>query len=186
MTGPMRGGLYVALLRSVNVGGKNRLPMKDLAAIFGDAGCGDVVTYIQSGNVVFRATEACAARVPASVAKAIADNFGFRSPVVLRTAAEIRAVTRRNPFLRVGASADFDPLHVMFLADRPTRAQIALLDTRRSPPDEFQVVGREIYLRCPNGAARTKLSNAYFDTKLATTGTMRNWRTVLKLAEMVE
>jgi uncharacterized protein (DUF1697 family) len=184
MRGQERRGFYIALLRSVNVGGKNRLPMKDLAAMFADAGCGDVVTYIQSGNVVFRATEACAARVPSAIAKAIADDFGFRSPVVMRTAAEMRAVTRRNPFLRAGASAEFDPLHVMFLADRPTPARVALLDPRRSPPDEFQVVGREIYLRCPNGAGRTKLSNAYFDAKLATTGTMRNWRTVLALAEM--
>jgi uncharacterized protein (DUF1697 family) len=158
--------------------------MKDLAAMFGDAGCSEVVTYIQSGNVVFRATEACAARVPSAIAKAIANDFRFGSPVILRTAAEIRAVARGNPFLRGGASADFDPMHVMFLADRPTRARVAALDPNRSPPDEFQVVGREIYLRCPNGAGGTKLSNAYFDAKLATTSTMRNWRTVLKLVEM--
>jgi len=175
-------GVYVALMRGVNVGGKNRLPMKDLAAIFGDAGCADVVTYIQSGNVVFRATDACAARVPAAVAKVVADRFAFRSPVVMRSAAELRTVARGNPYLKAGA--DLDALHVLFLADRPTAARVAELDPHRSPPDEFQVRGREVYFRCPNGVGRSKLTVGYFDSKLATTSTLRNWRTVLKLVEM--
>jgi uncharacterized protein (DUF1697 family) len=177
-----KGDLYAALLRGVNVGGKNKLPMKDLAAMFAEAGCTDVVTYIQSGNVVFRATEACAARIPAAIAKVVADCLGFRAPVVTRTAGELRGVLRGNPFLRAGAEAE--SLHVMFLADRPTPARVAALDSRRSPPDEFEVKGREIYLRLPNGGARTRLTNAYFDSKLATTSTVRNWRTVMKLVEM--
>jgi uncharacterized protein (DUF1697 family) len=72
----------------------------------------------------------------------------------------------------------------MFLADRPPPGKIAGLDPKRSPPDEFEVRGREIYLRCPKGVGRSKLTNQYFDTKLSTTSTMRNWRTVLKLVEM--
>lgn len=177
-----RDDVYVALMRGVNVGGKNKLPMKDLAAMFAEAGCTDVVTYIQSGNVVFRATQACAARVPAAIAKAVADRLGFRAPVVMRTAGELRGVARGNPFQRAGTPVE--SLHVLFLADRPSSAAVATLDPRRSPPDEFEVVGREIYLRCPSGVARTKLTNDYFDSKLATTSTMRNWRTVLKLVEM--
>ena len=184
MSRKKRDAVYVALLRGVNVGGKNKLPMKDLAGMFGDAGCTGVVTYIQSGNAVFRASDACAARVPAAIAKTIADRLGFRPSVVLRTAAELRAVVRGNPFLRGGASAEIDFLHVMFLADRPSAAAVAALDPKRSPPDEFRVVGREVYLRLPNGAGRTKLTNAYVEAKLATTSTMRNWRTVMKLAEM--
>ena len=182
MSRDAKAGVYVALLRGVNVGGKNRLPMKDLAAMFADAGCADVVTYIQSGNVVFRATDACAARVPAAVAKAVAERLAFRAPVVMRTAAELRAVARGNPFLKPGA--DPDALHVLFLADRPAAARVAELDPHRSPPDEFEVRGREVYFRCPNGVGRSKLTNAYFDSKLATTSTLRNWRTVLKLVEM--
>jgi uncharacterized protein (DUF1697 family) len=184
MSGRKGGDVYVALLRGVNLGGKNRLPMRDLAAMFAEAGCTDVVTYIQSGNVVFRATEACAARIPAAIAKEVADRLGFRAPVVMRTAGELRGVARGNPFLRGGASAEAESLHVMFLADRPSPASVATLDPKRSPPDEFEVRGREIYLRCPNGVARTKLTNEYFDAKLATTSTMRNWRTVGKLVEM--
>ena len=72
----------------------------------------------------------------------------------------------------------------MFLADEPEKRAVAKLDAKRSPPDEFAVVGREIYMRLPSGVARTKLTNAYFDAQLATISTVRNWRTVLKLIEL--
>ena len=175
---------HVALLRGVNVGGKNRLPMKALVALFTDAGCDDVRTYIQSGNVVFLAKATLAKRVPSLVAGAISDRFGYHVPVVSRTAEEIRNVVRGNPFLEVGAHTS--ELHVAFLAKVPAATKVAALDPDRSPPDEFSVRGREIYLRCPNGVARTKLTNNYFDSKLATTSTVRKWKTVLKLLELTE
>jgi uncharacterized protein (DUF1697 family) len=174
---------YVALLRGINVGGKNTLPMKDLAAMFSAAGCEDVLTYIQSGNVVFNARPAVAAKVPAAVASAILARSGYRVPVVTRSADEVRGVAAKNPFL---AGHDPATLHVAFLADKPKAAAVASLDAGRSPPDELIVRGREIYLRLPNGVAPSKLTNAYFDSALGTTSTMRNWRTVLKLLELVD
>jgi uncharacterized protein (DUF1697 family) len=173
---------FVALLRGINVGGKNKLPMADLVAMFGEAGCRDVRTYIQSGNVIFRVAPARAARIPSTIAAAIEAQLGLRTPVVLRTASELRAIAHGNPFVQAGA--DPDSLHVVFLADAPDRARVEALDPHRSSPDELDVRGREIFLRLPNGVARSKLTNAYFDTRLATTTTMRNWRTVQKLAEM--
>lgn len=177
MTGP-----YVALLRGINVGGRNRLPMRDLATVFVDAGCSDVATYIQSGNVVFRASTTLATRIPALITDAIAGRFELHVPVVTRSAAELANVVACNPYL--GIEQDFTKLHVGFLADRPGPAELASLDPDRSPPDRFQVLGREIYLHLPNGAARSKLSNAYFDARLGTTSTARNWRTVLKLNDL--
>ncbi len=175
-------GSYVALLRGINVGGKNKLPMKDLAALFTDAGCGAVQTYIQSGNVVFQAAPALADELPALIAVAVADRFGIHVPVVMRTSSELTKVARGNPFLLAGADAK--TLHVAFLAAVPDPSRVDALDPRRSPPEKFAVRGREIYLHCPNGLARTKLTNAYFDSALATTSTLRNWRTVLKLLEL--
>jgi uncharacterized protein (DUF1697 family) len=86
--------------------------------------------------------------------------------------------------LKKGVSVDH--LYVAFLADRPSQERVEALDPDRSPPDEYVVRGQEIYLRLPNGAARTKLTTDYFDTKLKTTSTARNWRTVTKLFEMME
>ncbi len=186
---PRRSGAastHVALLRAINVGGNNMLPMRELVEIFTEAGCADVRTYIQSGNVVFSATPACAKRIPRVVPDKIAERRGFRPPVVLRTAEEIDRAASGNPFLGAGATAGEGgaALYVVFLAEAPARGLIAALDPGRSPGDSFEVRGREIYLNLTTGAADTKLTNSYFDSKLATISTVRNWRTVLKLQEM--
>jgi uncharacterized protein (DUF1697 family) len=176
--------VQLALLRGVNVGGKNKLPMRDLAGMFEDAGCVNVRTFLQSGNVVFAASSRVSARLAGVIASKISERFGYRTPVILRTAEQLRDVVSNNPFLQAGIGKDF--LHVMFLADRPGPAKMAALDPDRSPPDAFVVRGQEIYLQLPNGMARSKLTNAWFDSKLTTTSTCRNWRTVIGLLEMME
>ncbi|GAC1351356.1 MAG: DUF1697 domain-containing protein [Polyangiales bacterium] len=176
------GELYVALLRGINVGGNNKLPMKDLVTMLDAEGCREVVTYIQSGNAVFRATEACAFRLPTAIEKAVKSRCGFQAMVLVRTAANIQRVAQDNPFVRDGV--DVGALYVMFLKDWPSADRVAALDTKRSPTDTFELRGREVYLHCPNGVGRTKLTNDYFDKTLAMTGTTRNYRTVLKLVEM--
>lgn len=175
--------VQVALLRGVNVGGKNKLPMRDLASMFEEAGCGNVRTFIQSGNVLFTAGPGVSKKLALLIARRIEERFGYRTPVVLRTAEEMRAVVAGNPFLLRGLGED--NLHVMFLADTPGAAQIARLDPLRSPGDRFVVQRRDVYLHLPNGAAKTKLTNAWFDSKLETVSTCRNWRTVQKLLEMM-
>jgi uncharacterized protein (DUF1697 family) len=175
-----RASRHVALLRGINVGGKNMLPMKVLAEMFATFGCTDVATYIQSGNVVFCAGDKIAAGLNAVITKQVEKQFGLKVPVVIRSAAELDAVIRGNPF----GSAE-EMLHVLFLADRPRADLVAGLDPVRSAPDEYVVKGRDIYAKLVTGAAKTKLTNAYFDSKLKTVSTMRNWRTVLKLAEMM-
>ncbi|MDB5305566.1 MAG: hypothetical protein JWM97_3115 [Phycisphaerales bacterium] len=181
---PNGASTYVALLRGINVGGKNMLPMTDLAKIFAEAGCARVRPYIQSGNVVFVAKPACAKRVGELVSMGIGKRFGFNPVVVIRTADELAKVAATNPFLASGA--DVETLHVAFLADAPNQSRVELLDPQRSPGDLFTVLGREIYLSFPNGVGKSRLTNAYFDSKLATTSTVRNWRTVLKLVEMTK
>jgi len=175
---------HVSLLRGANVGGKNKLPMKTLAELFADEGCAEVRTYIQSGNVVYQASKRLAHRIPDLITKGISERFGLDIPVVTRTIDELRAVVRCNPYVRAGV--DPAKLHVAFLSTTPAAARVAALDVDRSPPDEFIVVGREIFLHCPNGTARTKLTNAYFDSMLQTMSTVRNWRTVLKLLELAD
>lgn len=174
---------HLALLRGINVGGKNVLPMKDLARMFAEAGCANVQTYIQSGNVIFE-PPAKKANIGELISAKIEKRFGYRIPVILRTPEQMARIIGENPFLAAGAEAK--ALHVYFMADLPKAGNVAALDAGRSAPDAFHVRGQEIYLHLPNGMGRSKLTNAYFDAKLATICTARNWATVLKLRAMME
>lgn len=173
---------YVALLRGINVGGRNRLPMDELARSFEHAGCASVKTYIQSGNVVFVAAPSIALKVRESVAAAVSARVGTDIPIVLRSAADLARVVGENPFL--GESQDPRALHVGFLADKPSQERVSDLDPDRSPPDEFAVRGKEIYLRLPNGMSGTRFTASYVERVLATPATFRNWRTVENLLNM--
>jgi uncharacterized protein (DUF1697 family) len=175
---------FIALFRGINVGGKNKLPMKDLIEMFRELGCEDVACYIQSGNIIFKAPADLARRVPILVAKEIQGAFSLTVPVVLRSSKELGEVSRNNPFLKT--VSERDRLHVAFLAALPSPTKVSSLDPKRSPPDRFVLRGREIYLSLPNGVAKTKLTNAYFDSRLATVSTLRNWNTVQKLIELAQ
>ncbi len=174
---------YLALLRGINVGGKNKLPMKELADLCVKAGCGEVRTFIQSGNVIFSADPKLSSALPGVITGLIAERFGLKVPVMLRTTDQLVQVTDHNPFLEEGA--ELSTLHVVFLADQPSANAIEALDPDRSPPDTFIVRGKEIYLRLPTGVGNSKLTNAYFDGKLKTISTGRNWRTVTTLRDLM-
>jgi uncharacterized protein (DUF1697 family) len=158
--------------------------MKTLEKMFSDAGCDGVRSYIQSGNVLFRANKTLAGKLSNHIKAQILESFGFRIPVILRSAEQMAETVNGNPFVNDEAMTDM--LHVMFLANQPSQERIAALDHDRFLPDEFVVRGAEIYLRLPTGVARSKLTNAYFDSKLTTVSTSRNWRTVNKLLEMMQ
>lgn len=164
---------YVAMLRGINVGGRTRVAMADLRAAFEALGYEGVATYIQSGNVVFRAKA-----VDVDVLRRrIGEDLGVDAAVLVRTAEELAAVVAGNPF----AARGLDPatLHVTFLAE--ARAELAVPP---GEPDEAAVVGREVYLHCPAGYGRTKVNNAYIEKQLGVAATTRNWKTVRTLADM--
>ncbi len=172
---------YVLLLRGVNVGGRNRLPMRDLTAILEELGCSRVATYIQSGNAVFEASAATAKALPNAVSASIEARLGFRTTALLRTSGQLEAVLDGSPF----PLDRMEWLHVGFLAGRPAPEALATLEPERFAPDQFVVVGSEVYLYYPNGLARSKMTNGYFDRGLKTVSTVRNWRTVETLASIL-
>jgi uncharacterized protein (DUF1697 family) len=150
--------------------------MGELRALVESLGYHDVRTYIQSGNVVFTSR----APVKASALEdAIGTSFGLDATVILRTASQLERVVRRNPF----PDADPSELHVGFAARRPAKAVVASIDAERYLPEEFAVVGAEVYLRLPNGLGRARLP-PYLDRRLGVPTTVRNWRTVGKLVEL--
>jgi uncharacterized protein (DUF1697 family) len=170
---------YVALLRGINLGARNRVAMKDLRALVEGLGGEDVRTYLQSGNVVFGASD-----LPADPAKAleasIRKSLGLDVTVLARTKAELDQIVRRNPF----DGADPASLHVTFLADTPAKSGVTDLGEKTFEPDAFDVAVREVYLHCPDGYGRSKLSNAFFEKRLGVRATTRNWKTVTALAEL--
>jgi len=175
----------ICLLRGVNVGGHNKLPMEALRALFESLNLRGAQTYVQSGNVVFHTKEGDIARLTQHIQDAIEKKFRFRPGVVLRTAAEIKEVVARNP-LPKRAVTEPGKLLVLFLADDPGKNAKAILAKVPRVAEEVHLRGREIYIFFPDGAGRSKLPWANLDRALGTTGTARNWNTVSKLLEMAE
>ena len=174
-------GTYVALLRGINLGSRNKVAMADLREVFTAVGVEDVTTYVQSGNVVCKSREG-AATLAGAVEKEIGRRLGLDVTVLVRTKPEVVKVLAGNPFAKRGDEPA--SLHVTFLGETPDRARVRKLDPERGGSDDFRVAGREVYLHCPNGYGRSKLTNAYFEKELGVAATTRNWKTVTKLAEL--
>jgi uncharacterized protein (DUF1697 family) len=173
---------FVALLRGINVGGKAKVSMPKLRSHLASIGLEDVTTYVQSGNVIFSTSNSDRQAVADAIEERIRSAFDVSPSVLLRTPGELARVATANPFL--DRETNFLKLHVVFLSDTPAAAAVAKLDPERSPPDEFSVRGREIYLHLPNGSARSKLTIDYFEKKLGVRATARNWKTLTKLVEL--
>ncbi len=167
---------YVGLLRGVNLGATNKVPMAQLRTAVESLGHTDVTTYIQSGNVIF--TSAGKA-TPASLETLIASTFGIETDVMLRTRAQLAKALGTNPFPK----ADPTRLHIGFMATLPPAAAVASLDAERFLPEQFAIRGTELYLHLPAGMGTTKLP-AYLGRMLKVPTTIRTWRTVIKLAEL--
>jgi uncharacterized protein (DUF1697 family) len=175
-------GTYAALLRAVNLGPNNRVPMGELRSSLAALGLEDVATYVQSGNAVFRAGGRGSDGLARCIERRIAADFGLDVAVLLRTRSELERIVGANPFL----DREENPvrLHVAFMDRAPARGAVAELDPERSPPDAFAVRRREIYLHFPGGSGRSKLTIGYFEKRLGVRATARNWKTVTKLLEL--
>lgn len=169
--------VMVSLLRGINVSGQKKLPMKELKALYEALGFTDVSTYIQSGNVIFTSTEKDVDKLPQKIEKKIKDHFGFDVSVLNRTPDELKQVLENNPFL---AEADLqeNKLYVTFMAGAPDAALVEKAQAYQTQADRFSVRGQETYLYLPGGYGNSKLNNNFFESKLKTLATTRNWRTV--------
>jgi len=165
---------FAALLRGVNVGG-NSLAMPDLVAAVESLGGRDVRTYLQSGNVVYTG----ARRVAERLAPTLAERVGVQPSVIVRSGAELAAVVAAKPFTAEGKAVS-----VTFLASAADPDRVADIDPAAYGDDVFQVIGAEVFLHTPGGYGRTKLNNTFWERRLATAATTRNWNTVTALADL--
>lgn len=172
---------FIALLRGINVGGRNKVPMAELRTLLAGLGYTDVKTHLQSGNAVFSASAKTATQVTKAVEAALAKQYGRNIAVVVRTAAELRAAIDANPL------AVDHPSHflVNFYAEPIDRAKLADLDADAYAPEQLALADREIYYNFPGGMRDAKLPTVV-DRKLKTLGTGRNWNTVTKLLELAD
>lgn len=165
---------WVALLRAVNLGARNKVPMVQLRALLEDAGYENVRTYIASGNVLLDGPAGRKA-LGSDLERLVLDAFGVTTAAILRKPRELAATVKAHPFDHPTQT------HVAFLAARPAKAAADRLEA--FDPDAV-LAGAELYLRLPRGVHGSRLSNARIESLLGVPATLRNWRTVVALAEL--
>ncbi|MEM6721404.1 MAG: DUF1697 domain-containing protein [Bacteroidota bacterium] len=169
---------YIAILRGINVSGSKKLPMAALRELLSNLQFSNVQTYIQSGNVVFTSDEKDQQKLEIQISEAIKKQYDYDVPVLVKTIAQWKIAMANNPY----TDKDISKQAITFLAKVPTESTFEI----DSKDDEFTIINSEVYLYCPNGFGRSKLTNNLFERKLKTQATTRNWKTINKLLEMAE
>lgn len=166
---------YIVLFRGINVGGKNLVPMKELAKLLGDRGYQHIKTYIQSGNIVLQSQEK-----PTNIASMVKDRFDFEPEVCVLGESEFLAAVANNPF----RSPRGKDIHFYFCNEKP-EPDLLRLKKYKSESEEYHLEGRVFYLYAPDGIGRSKLV-ANIESCLGVAATGRNLNTILKLRQMVQ
>ncbi len=175
---------YIALLRGINVTGHNKIKMIHLKQLFVDLGFSGVVTYIQSGNVIFQSEQLVISNIEQIIIKAIKKHFGYSIKVLVVTKSQLSTIFNSNPFIE-RKNIDMTKLHVTLLSKQTYIVGIEQIEGLiATNDDEFIVIDKSVYLYCPNGYGRTKLNNNLFEKKLKADATTRNWKTITKLIEL--
>lgn len=176
---------YIALLRGINVGGKKSIKMTDLNTLFQALGFNNVKTYIQSGNVVFDYETTDTTKIADKIKLKINETFCYEVETIIRTEEELINIINNNPFIKED-NIEVDKLYVTLLSNLPQQTLLDSLELKKEEDEKFAILGRTIYLYCPNGYGNTKLNNTMFEKKLKTVATTRNLKTINKLLEMVK
>ena len=174
---------YISILRGINVGGKNLIKMNSLLELYEDLGFQDVKTYIQSGNVVFRSKNYQLEELEQIITAGVLKRFGLSVPVLIREHAELKNILSMNPFLKE-LKADISYFHITFLSKSPGNLFLQILKNNSYLPDEYIIKDKTIYLMCPNGYGKTKLTNNFFENKSGEKATTRNLKTLFELVKI--
>jgi len=170
---------YISLLRGINVGGHKKILMKDLKELYESLSFENVKTFIQSGNVIFETNEAIEDSI-VKIEKAISHKYGFEVPVQIREVHDFEHIIKTCPFTKLDL-AEGTRVMITFLDALPTQENIEELTTYVHEPEMLEVVGREVYLYCPDGYGKTKLNNNFLEKKLKVAATTRDWKSVMRI-----
>jgi|SRR5579863_1264368 len=174
---------YISLIRGINVGGHKQVKMDRLQAMFEVLGFEQVRTYIQSGNVVFKAAKRSPAELSKKIEEEILAEFGFPASVMTRTPQELRTAIQKNPFLKE-CKSDPAKVHIAFLSEPPKAEAVEKVGALATQGEQLRHSGREIYLYYRDGMGRAKLTGSVLEKTLSVTATARNWNTVNRLYQM--
>jgi len=175
---------YATILRGINVSGQKKIRMADLTKLYESLGFTNVRTYIQSGNVVFESVPGEPGKLVLDIEQAIRNTYDFEVPVMVRTRAEIRAAIRSNPFLKE-TGIDVTKLHLTFLEHAPEKSSVQTFDPGSIGQDRYLIKDDNVYLYCPGGYGKTRLSNTFLEKQLGVRATTRNWKTVNALHDLL-
>jgi uncharacterized protein (DUF1697 family) len=178
---------HIALLRGINVGGHNKISMQQQHELAEGLGYADVKVYLHTGNILFSAPDDLTpARIAADIERRLNASIGADIAVTMRTRDELAAEIEANPYPE--AVAVPKSLHCIFLSAAPQdTAKLDALDLAAFAPDSFRLLGRIIYLHCPDGIGRSKLAAKLTSARLAgVTATARNWNTATKLLQLAD
>ena len=176
---------YISILRGINVGGNRKILMSELKNLFEKLGFGHVQTYIQSGNVIFESDQKeSSTDLELRIQKAISETFGFDVPVIVRTSDEWAESVVNNPFWKE-KDVDIDRLHLTCMKKVPSPELLKKIKMFQFLPDRYEIIGKDVFIFCAAGYGTSKLTNPFFESKLKVQATTRNWKTVMKLLEMI-
>lgn len=173
---------FLSVLRGVNVGGQKIIKMSELVSLYQDLGFKNILTYIQSGNVIFDHNNG--QNLSPLIEKRIVERFNAKIPVLIRSASEMFTIIAANPFLS-DKTIDISSLYLTFLSEKPDLSSLQKITQIDSGPDRVFFNNKEIYLFCPHGYGRTKLNNNFLENKLKLTATTRNWKTVIEIDRLM-
>lgn len=172
---------FVTLLRGINVGGNNALPMKDFSALLQRLGASNVKTYIQSGNAVFQSAKLQEKALQQQISGAIEEDFGFTPWVLVLPLARFQQALANNPYPE--AESVPTSLHLGFLAQPAKAPNLAKLDALKADTEDYRLIDSVFYLHAPDGVGRSKLA-ARAEQLIGVDMTMRNWRTCCALRDL--
>lgn len=171
---------YILLLRGINVGGHRKIKMADLRLLLQNLDYANVQTYIQSGNILLESDQE-AAQIASKVKAAIKAKYDFDVPTLVMLWKDLEAIVEKLPFENV---EEEKALYFTFLEKKPDAESVERLEPKLLKGEAYQIIDKTIYLYCPNGYGRTKLTNDFWEKQLKVAATTRNWKTTKKLLEM--
>ncbi len=168
---------FIALLRGINVSGQKLNKIAAHRTNLEYAGFAGDKTYIQSGNLILKSVKSDPKVIEEQVKALILKDFGFDVPTFVTTAKYLEETVANNPYPDV----EVKKLFVAYLKDEPSTERVEALNAQDFSPEDYVIDCKRIYLHAALGAAKSKLSNNYFESKLKVKATMRNWNTTNKL-----